>query len=114
MGFKPVKLGPVERPVVEPDRGHALHLTPSPSPKPLDQMFRNSDRPSGADSLRVPDSADDREVHRALLLERFARLVKCRRIQTDEASATLRGGLPGRRPASFLPPLPARPLPPQA
>jgi hypothetical protein len=52
-------------------------------------MFPNPDRFSGGHSLYIQEPADDREVHRASLLEHFARLVKCRRNQTGRCNKGL-------------------------
>jgi hypothetical protein len=42
----------------------------------------NPNRGTSGESLRIPDPADYREVHRGSLLGYFTRLVKCRRNQT--------------------------------
>jgi hypothetical protein len=74
MGFEPVKLGSLECPVFEPNHCFARHLTPS----------------SGGDRSRVRDSADDREVHRASLLDHSPRLVNVQEIRRHPATMARR------------------------
>jgi hypothetical protein len=81
MGFEPVNLGSVECPVLEPNGRFARHLTPSSGSELLRQVSAQVNGSSRGDRSRGRDSADDREVHRASLLDHSLRLVNVQEIR---------------------------------
>jgi hypothetical protein len=81
MGFEPVKLGSLECPVYEPNHCVPRDLTPSSDAELLGQMSMQADRSSGGDRSHVRDSADDREMHRASLLDRSPARVNVQEIR---------------------------------